>query len=309
MSGDRLTATPRKVRSIFISDVHLGTRGCQADRLIDFLRDHEAEYLYLVGDIIDLWAMSRNIHWTAAQNTVVQKILRRARHGQHVMLIPGNHDEALREYDGVSFGDILVKQEHVHVTADGRRLLVIHGDEFDQVTRYHKWLAIAGDVSYSLLVQLNSWISFTRRILKIPGYWSLAGFAKSRVKKAVSFIFDFEDSVVRSVQHRGLDGVICGHIHSAAIKRVNGLEYINCGDWVDSCTAIVEHMDGRLELVHSSLPALEAPTAPIPFPLTAPPMHSKVSALEVPALFPGAAKKYPANTFFRYPAKAAETNP
>lgn len=240
-----------KVRSIFVSDVHLGTRGCQAERLLEFLRGHEAQYLYLVGDIIDFWAMSRSIHWTPAQNTVVQKILRRARHGEHVMLIPGNHDEALREYDGISFGEILVRHEHVHVTADGRHFLLLHGDEFDQVTRHHRWLAILGDVGYTALVRANALLARLRRLLRLPGYWSLAGYAKNRVKRAVSFIFDFEDSVIHAVRARGLDGVICGHIHCATIQTRDGLTYANCGDWVDSCTAVVEHLDGRLELIRA----------------------------------------------------------
>lgn len=238
-----------KVRSVFLSDIHLGTRGCQADALIDFLREHEADNLYLLGDIIDFWAMSRSIHWTAAQNTVVQKVLRRARHGENVMLIPGNHDEALREYVGAYFGDIRVAAEHVHETADGRRLLLLHGDEFDQVTRHHRWIAILGDIGYDLLVRLNAALSWLRRTLRMPGYWSLAGYAKRKVKSAVSFIFDFEDAVIRTVRERGLDGIVCGHIHSAALRESDGVLYINCGDWVDSCTAIVEHADGRLELI------------------------------------------------------------
>ena len=247
------------VRSVFLSDIHLGTRGCQADRLLEFLRTYRSDNLFLIGDIIDFWSMSRGIHWTSTQNTVVQKILRRARHGQRVTLIPGNHDEALREYDGVAFGDIIVRSEHVHVTADGRRFLLVHGDEFDQVTRYHRWLALIGDVGYTALVRLNALLSRLRRVLRRPGYWSIAGYAKSRVKRAVSFIFDFEASVVRAVRERGLDGVICGHIHSATIRAIDGVTYINCGDWVDSCTAIVEHHDGRLELIHSGAPAAYAP--------------------------------------------------
>jgi len=238
-----------KVRSIFLSDIHLGTRGCQADSLIAFLREYEAEHLFLLGDIVDFWGMSRAIHWTAAQNTVVQKVLRRARHGEQVMLIPGNHDEALREYVGASFGDIRVVAEHVHETADGRRLLLIHGDEFDQVTRHHRWLAVLGDIGYDLLVRMNALLSWARRTLRIPGYWSLAGYAKRRVKRAVNFIFDFEDAVIRTVRERGLDGVICGHIHSACLRDTDGVLYVNCGDWVDSCTGIVEHIDGRLELI------------------------------------------------------------
>ncbi len=238
-----------KYRSIFLSDIHLGTRGCQAERLLDFLREHESEKLFLVGDIIDFWAMNRTIHWSPLQNTLVQKVLRRARHGDQVVLIPGNHDEALREYVDTSFGDIQVVRELIHTAADGRRYLVLHGDEFDQVTRHHRWVAVLGDIAYNFLVRLNAWLSWLRRTLRIPGYWSLAGYAKRRIKSAVSFIYDFEDSVIHAVRERGLDGVICGHIHSAAIREVGGLTYINCGDWVDSCTAIVEHADGRMELI------------------------------------------------------------
>lgn len=245
------------VRSIFLSDIHLGTRGCQADSLLGFLRHYEADNMFLVGDIIDFWAMSRSIHWTRAQNTFVQKLLRRARKGTRVMLIPGNHDEALREYCGTHFGDIELKYEHLHITADGKRYMVLHGDEFDQVTRYHRWVAVLGDIAYNLLVRINTWLSWVRRTLRIPGYWSLAGYAKRKVKTAVSFIFDFEDSVVHAMRDRGVDGVICGHIHWAAIKDIQGITYINCGDWVDSCTAIVEHMDGRMELVEWRLVAPE----------------------------------------------------
>ena len=238
------------VRSIFLSDIHLGTRACQAERLLSFLRRYESSYLYLVGDIVDFWAMSRSIHWSRNQNTVVQKFLKRARHGTRVIFVPGNHDEVLREYVGTSFGDVELVQEHIHVAADGRRYAVLHGDEFDQVTRHHRWVAILGDVAYNLLVRLNAWLSFARRTLGISGYWSLSGYAKRKVKSAVGFIYDFEDSVMHAVRARGLDGVICGHIHSAAIRNVGGLTYINCGDWVDSCTAIVEHRNGRMELIH-----------------------------------------------------------
>lgn len=240
------------VRSVFISDVHLGTRACQADNLLAFLREYPASHLYLIGDIIDFWSMKRGIHWSPAQNTVIQKVLRRARHGERVVFVPGNHDEALRDYCETAFGDIRVEQEFVHETVDGRRLLLIHGDDFDQVTRHHRWVAVLGDVAYNLLVNLNGWLSWLRRQLGIAGYWSLAGYAKRRVKTALQFIFDFEDSVIHHVRERGLDGVICGHIHWAALKEMDGLVYANCGDWVDSCTAIVEHEDGRLEMVEWS---------------------------------------------------------
>lgn len=247
-----------RVRSIFISDVHLGTRACQAERLLGFLREYAADHVFMVGDIVDFWAMSRGIVWTPAQNTVVQKILRRARHGEKVFLIPGNHDEALREYVGTAFGDIQVVREVIYQGLDGRRYLVAHGDEFDQVTRYHRWVAVLGDVAYTALVRLNLVLSWLRRRLGIAGYWSLAGYAKSKVKKAVNFIFDFEDSVVHAARERGLDGVICGHIHWASMRDIDGLSYINCGDWVDSCTAIVEHLDGRMELIRWSESATAA---------------------------------------------------
>lgn len=257
-----------QVRSIFLSDIHLGTRGCQADSLLDFLRHYESEQIFLIGDIIDFWAMSRGVHWTPAQNTFVQKILRSARKGVKVTFIPGNHDEALREHCGIRFGDIELKHEHLHVAADGKRYMLIHGDEFDQVTRHHRWVALLGDVAYNALVRINAWLSILRRGLRMAGYWSLAGYAKRKVKSAVSFIFDFEDCVVRAIRERGVDGVICGHIHAATIRQIQGITYINCGDWVDSCTAIVEHFDGGMELVEwrsARLAGLTAtPAEPLP---------------------------------------------
>ena len=252
----------KKLRSIFLSDIHLGTRACQARRLLDFLRVHECENLYLVGDIVDFWAMSRSVCWSAEQNTVVQKILRQARRQVNVVYVPGNHDEALREHAGISFGDIRVVHECVHLAADGRSYLVVHGDAFDQVTRYHRWLAHLGERTYELLVRVNTVLSRLRRTLGIAGYWSLAGYAKRKVKSAVSFIFEFEQAVVRYARERGYDGVVCGHIHAAALKQIDGVTYLNCGDWVDSCTAVVEHEDGRMEVVHwgvEAAPALQAP--------------------------------------------------
>jgi UDP-2,3-diacylglucosamine pyrophosphatase LpxH len=241
----------QQVRSIFLSDIHLGTKACQASHLLEFLKAYTAEQMFLIGDIVDLWSMKRGgVHWSPAQNTFVQKMLRRARHGEKVTFIPGNHDEAMREYAGTSFGDVMVVHEHIHIAADGRRYLLIHGDEFDQVTLHHKWVAILGDMAYDLLVNLNIYLSWIRRTLRISGYWSLAGYAKRQVKTAVNFIFDFEDSVIHHARERGLDGVICGHIHWPMIKEVDGMTYINCGDWVDSCTAIVEHLNGRMELIY-----------------------------------------------------------
>ena len=240
---------PRRVRSLFLSDIHLGSRACRATQLLSFIRDYDPDFVFLIGDIVDFWAMSRGVYWPAAHNTVVQKILRKARHRSRVFLIPGNHDEALREYVGASFGDIKVVTDYVHTAADGKRYILLHGDEYDQVTHYHRWVSVLGDASYNALVHLNRLLSLVRRKLGVSGHWSLADCAKRNVLRAVSFISDFENSVVHNVKRLGLDGVICGHIHTPAIKRIDGITYMNCGDWVDSCTGIVEHYDGRMELV------------------------------------------------------------
>ncbi len=213
------------VRSIFLSDIHLGTRACQADRLLEFMRSYAAENVFLLGDIVDFWAMRRSINWTTAQNTFVQKILKRARHGERVVFVPGNHDEALLDYLGIAFGEIQVMGEYEHELADGRRFLLMHGDDFDQITRHHKWIAILGDVMYDVLVRLNTLVSLVRRRFGMRCYWSLAGYAKRRVKKALQFIFDFEDAAMRAARLRGLDGIICGHIHYAVIRETNGVAY------------------------------------------------------------------------------------
>lgn len=255
------------MRSIFISDVHLGTRACQAERLLEFLRAYDSEYLFLVGDILDFRGMRRGLSWTSAQNTVIQKILKRARRGDKVIYIPGNHDEIAREHAGALFGNIRVLLDYEHTAADGKRYLLLHGDEFDQVTRHHRWLAVLCDQAYTLLVRTNIFLSWLRRKFGIAGYWSLAGFAKRKVKKALNFIWDFEASVARYGRERNMHGVICGHIHAAVMRDVDGIRYINCGDWVDSCTAIVEHLDGRMELVcwrqAQNSPETSSATAPV----------------------------------------------
>lgn len=241
----------RQVRSIFLSDVHLGTRPCQAANLLAVLKAYRSEYVFLLGDIVDLWAMRRaGVHWTPEQNTFVQKMLRRSRHGEKVLYIPGNHDESARSYAGTRFGNVTVVHEYVHIAADGRRYLLVHGDKFDQVTRHHRWVTVLGDAGYNLLVWLNGYLSRLRRASGRSGYWSLAGHVKHRVKSALVYVERFEDAVLRHVQERGLDGAVCGHIHWPALKQAGGLTYINCGDWVESCTAVVEHLDGRMELIH-----------------------------------------------------------
>ena len=235
-------------RSIWISDIHLGTRGCKAEFLLDFLKHTESNTLYLVGDIIDIWRMRRSWYWIQAHNDVVQKLLRKARKGTRVVFIPGNHDEIFREYVGNPFGGIEVSADALHEMADGRRFLIIHGDQFDAVVRYARWLAILGDSAYALTLLANQWFNVVRRRLGYP-YWSLSAYLKHRVKNAVEYIGRFEDAVADEARRRGVDGVVCGHIHKAEIRDMGGVTYCNDGDWVESCTALVEHTDGRLEVV------------------------------------------------------------
>ncbi len=238
-----------KFRSIWISDVHLGTSGCQAEYLLDFLKHTESEYLYLVGDIIDGWAMKRSWYWRQAHNDVVQKLLRKARHGAKIIYIPGNHDEAARQFLGLMFGDIRIEDELIHTTADGRRLLVLHGDRFDGVVQCAKWLAIVGDRLYDFTLTLNRIFNRIRSRFGL-GYWSLSQFLKHKVKTAVSFVSRFEEAVAAEARSQGLDGVICGHIHKAEMREVDGVLYCNDGDWVESLTALVELENGELRIVH-----------------------------------------------------------
>lgn len=238
----------RRYRAIFISDVHLGSRGCKAHYLLDFLRHTESELLFLVGDIVDGWRLKKSWYWPQAHNDVVQKLLRKARKGTRLYYVPGNHDEAFRDYCGVHFGGVEVVQDFVYETPEGRRYLVIHGDAFDGIVKYHRWLAHLGDRAYNLALTLNDWFNRLRRRLGF-GYWSLSAFLKLKVKNAVQFIADYERAVAEEARRRGVDGVICGHIHHAEIREIGGLTYCNDGDWVESCTALVEHHDGRLEIV------------------------------------------------------------
>jgi len=238
----------RHVRSIWISDVHLGTRGCQADLLLDFLRCHESEYLYLVGDIVDGWRLRRSWYWPQSHNDVVQKLLRKSRKGTKVFYIPGNHDESFRDFFGMLFGGITILEDAVHPTADGRRFLVIHGDQFDAVVKYAKWLAHLGDKAYTGLLAVNTWFNHVRRKLGFT-YWSLSAYLKHRVKNAVEYIGDYEKALADEARRREVDGVICGHIHSAEIRPMEGVLYCNDGDWVESCTALVELASGELQIV------------------------------------------------------------
>jgi UDP-2,3-diacylglucosamine pyrophosphatase LpxH len=254
----QVNVRPRRLRALFISDVHLGTRGCQADKLLDFLRHHEAEIIYLVGDIVDGWALRSAWYWPQAHNDVVQKLLRKARKGVRVIYIPGNHDEFLRDYCGTHFGGVEVTESVVHTCANGRRYLIVHGDLFDLVIKHARWLALLGDKAYDAAIWLNTHFNRARRLLGLS-YWSLSQWVKLKVKNAVSFIGEYEATLAATARRHGVDGVICGHIHHAAIRDEAGFRYINCGDWVESCTAVAEHFDGRWELIHWA----ESPPPPL----------------------------------------------
>jgi UDP-2,3-diacylglucosamine pyrophosphatase LpxH len=238
----------RSFRTIWISDFHLGTRTCRPHSLLDFLKRHESEYLYLVGDVVDGWQLKKTWYWEQSHNDVIQKLLRKARKGTRVMYIPGNHDAFARGYVGLRFGGISVQQQAIHTTVDGRRLLVLHGDEFDSVVTHSRWLASLGSSAYVFTIHLNHWFNIVRRRMGYP-YWSLSAYLKHKVKNAVSVMDNFEHAVAAEARKAKADGVVCGHIHRAAIRVLDGITYYNCGDWVESCTALVEHFDGSMEIV------------------------------------------------------------
>src|SRR5712691_10527320 len=238
----------RRVRAAWISDVHLGTRTSNAEALLKFLRDYDCEKLYVVGDLIDIWQLRRGRYWPQQHNDVIQKILRKARKGVPVVYIPGNHDEFVSTFGG-SYGNISIQQHSIHKTSAGQRSLIIHGHELDTVVQNVKWLALAGDIGYQFLLSLNPAINFVRRRFGL-GYWSLSAFAKQRVKEAVSFIGRFEEEIVRYAKKFSVDAVLCGHIHSAAIRQFDAVTYYNCGDWVESCSALIERDDGIVEMVN-----------------------------------------------------------
>lgn len=248
-----------RYRTIWISDVHLGTRQCDAGALLTFLETHDSDYLYLVGDIIDFWSLRRQPYWPQSHSDVIRKILSKARAGTIVTLIPGNHDEYLRRFSDLQLGNIMITREAVHRTADGRLLLILHGDDFDSVTRCHRWIVWLGGVGCDALLTLNRWFNGSRRRLGF-GYWSLSGYLKDCLKPVVDFVTAFERALAHEAGRRGLAGVVCGHIHRPALRRIDRTVYANCGDWVENGTAIVEHVDGALELVFPRTQARAAPT-------------------------------------------------
>lgn len=256
---------PIKVRSVWISDVHLGFKGCQADALLDFLHSVETDYLFLVGDIVDFWSIKKTPYWPQSHTNVIRSILGKAKHNTKVVYVPGNHDEQMRDCVGHKFGNLEVHRDYVHTTADGKRLLIMHGDEFDVIVRHSRLLANLGSWAYEKLLSLNHVVNRFRNLFNLS-YWSLAAFLKHKVKNAVSYISSFEDALAHFAEERGVDGVVCGHIHHAEIREIEGILYCNDGDWVESCTAMFEHKDGRLELVRwleqqKQLEALPTPAA------------------------------------------------
>jgi UDP-2,3-diacylglucosamine pyrophosphatase LpxH len=240
--------SPLRLRSVFISDVHLGFKGCRAGFLLDFLRRVECEQIYLVGDIIDLWSLERTFFWPQQHNDVIRTLLGKAKHGTRVVYIPGNHDRLFRDYDGWVFGNVEVRLEALHETADGRRFLVLHGDEFDSVIRASPLLESLGNRAYAFVLRLNRHVNNLRQRFGYP-YWSVAAFLKHKVKNAVKYITNFERAVAFEARRRGVDGMICGHIHRAEVSDIDGVLYCNDGDWVESCTALVEDHHGRLSLL------------------------------------------------------------
>jgi UDP-2,3-diacylglucosamine pyrophosphatase LpxH len=237
-----------KYRTIWISDIHLGTKGCNAELLLDFLHSVECETLYLVGDIIDGWRLKKGWYWPDSHNEVVRRVLKIAHKGTRVVFIIGNHDEMLRDYAGFSFGGITLAQETIHETADGRLLLITHGDAFDGVVLYARWLAYLGDHAYTMMLRANIILNAIRKRLGMP-YWSLSSYLKKRVKNAVQYVCAFEDAVAKEAEQRGVDGVVCGHIHCAEIRQIGDITYYNDGDWVESCTALVEAADGEMSIL------------------------------------------------------------
>jgi UDP-2,3-diacylglucosamine pyrophosphatase LpxH len=263
---ERNTPAPLKLRTVFVSDIHLGFKGCSAELLLDFLHSVEMDYLFLVGDIIDVWSMKKSMFWPQAHNNVMRTILGKAKRGTKVIFVPGNHDEVFREFDGAVFGNLEIHKDYIHVGADGRRMLILHGDEFDSVVKFSPWLAKLGSNIYDILLALNPYINWWRRLFDLP-HWSLSAYLKSRTKKACQYIGSFEESVAQAARKRGVDAVVCGHIHRAEMREIEGVLYCNDGDWVESCSALVEDMNGQLRLIDWPKLKEQLPVVPLAIPV------------------------------------------
>jgi UDP-2,3-diacylglucosamine pyrophosphatase LpxH len=249
---------PVRYRAIFVSDIHMGTRRAQIPALLDLLRVTESDWLYIVGDLIDNWALRKRWHWDQFHNDLIQKLLRKARKGTKLIYIPGNHDEQFRDFINLRLGRVSVLEDAIHIGANGKRYLVLHGDKFDGVVCYAPWLAKLGDRAYEISMAINGAVNRVRRFFRLP-YWSLSAYLKYKVKKAVEFVSNFEKAVVREARRRGAEGVICGHIHTPDNRTIEGIHYLNDGDWVESCTALVEHKDGTFEIIYWKAPVAAPP--------------------------------------------------
>ena len=236
-------------KSVFISDVHLGTRMSQADKLLDFMKTFECDNLYLVGDIVDGWALNSGFYWPQEHNDVIQKILRRARKGTRVVYLPGNHDEFLRSFGDHEFGNIILTDTIIHTGIDGKKYIVMHGDQFDVVINKMKWLSHFGSWAYDMLIYINVVVVKIRNLLNLP-HWSLSAWAKYKVKKAINFIGDYEENLSNYAISKGVQGIICGHIHHPNLRDISGIKYVNCGDWVETCSAVIEHQNGTMEIIY-----------------------------------------------------------
>ena len=241
---------PLCFRSIFISDIHLGTRFCQAEELLEFFKFTHSEDLYLMGDIVDGWAIKRKLKWAQSHSDVIQKILRKARKGTNVYYITGNHDDFLRSFLPLHLGDsIQIMDEAEYISLKNERFYITHGDFFDSVTMTKRWLAVLGDMGYDLLLNVNQVLGYLRKKMRYKSYWSLSKYVKDNVKSSISFITDFEQILCDYAKRNGYEGVICGHIHKAEMREIDGIRYLNCGDWVESCTAIVETYEGEFRII------------------------------------------------------------
>jgi UDP-2,3-diacylglucosamine pyrophosphatase LpxH len=263
---ERNTPAPLKLRTVFVSDIHLGFKGCSAELLLDFLHSVEMEYLFLVGDIIDVWNMKKGMFWPQSHNNVLRTILGKAKRGTKVIFVPGNHDEVFREFDGAVFGNLEIHNDYIHVGADGRRMLVLHGDEFDSVVKFSPWLAKLGSNIYDILLAMNPYINWWRRLFDLP-HWSLSAYLKNKTKKACQYIGSFEESVAEAARRRGVDAVVCGHIHRAEMREIDGVLYCNDGDWVESCSSLVEDMNGQLRLIDWPKLREQIHTVPVAIPV------------------------------------------
>lgn len=245
---DRNAPSTLRLRTVFISDIHLGFKGCSAELLLDFLHHVEMDYLFLVGDIVDVWSMKKSMFWPQTHNNVLRTILGKAKRGTQIIFVPGNHDDVFRDFDGAVFGNLEIHREYIHQDANGRRMLVLHGDEFDSVVKCSPWLAKLGSNLYDVLLAVNPYINWVRRKFDLP-HWSLSAYLKQKAKKAVQYIGSFEEAVAEAARRRGVDMVVCGHIHHAEVRDIHGVLYCNDGDWVESCTSLVEDHNGHMRLI------------------------------------------------------------